>query len=336
MRAIEIAEFGPPEGLKPTGRPVPVAGPGEVLIKVHAAGVNRPDVLQRLGNYPPPPGASDIPGLEVAGEVVAEGPAQPDDNPGVPLPEIKVGDKVCALVTGGGYAEYAVAPKVTCLPWPEGYDAVRAAGILETSLTVWTNVFQRGRLTAGETLLVHGGSSGIGTTAIQLAKAFGARVFTTAGSEDKCRVCEELGAERGINYKTEDFAAIVKEAGGADVILDMIGGKYLEPNLDCLKLEGRLVLIATLGGRTAEVNLGKIMMKRLTVTGSTLRARSPAQKALVVTEVWEKAWPLLSAGTVKPIVHRVFPLDGAADAHRLMEESSHIGKLMLDLSAPAE
>lgn len=331
MRAIEITEPGAPSVLKPATRSTPVPGPGEVLIKVMAAGVNRPDVLQRLGNYPPPPGASDIPGLEVSGEVVAEGPASPEEIT-VPLPAISVGDKVCALTTGGGYAEYAVAPKATCLPWPDGYSAVEAAAIMETYLTVWTNVFQRGRLAAGETFLVHGGTSGIGTTAIQLAKSFGARVFATAGSADKAKLCEELGAERGINYREEDFAAILKEAGGTDLILDMIGGKYLKPNIDCLNVEGRLVLIATLGGASAEAPLGKIMLKRLTVTGSTLRARTPAQKALVVTEVFDRVWPLLAERKVQPLIHTVYPLDGAADAHAMMESSQHVGKLMLDLS----
>jgi len=335
MRAVEIAEFGAPEGLRATRRAIPEPAAGEVLIKVAAAGVNRPDVLQRRGNYPPPPGASDIPGLEVAGEIVAEGPTKPDDNPGVALPAVALGDKVCALVTGGGYAEYVTAPRVCCLPWPDGYGAVEAAAIMETHLTVWTNVFQRGRLGAGETLLVHGGTSGIGTTAIQLAKAMGARVFATAGSDEKCRTCEELGAERGINYKTEDFREIVKTAGGADVILDMIGGKYLGANLDALNVEGRLVLIATLGGATAEAPLGKIMLKRLTVTGSTLRARTPRQKALVVTEVWEQVWPLLVEKRVKPIIHQVFALEEAAAAHATMEGSGHIGKLILDLSREA-
>ena len=238
-----------------------------------------------------------------------------------------------SALVGGGMRNMR-SPQRQLPALPQSYGAVDAAASLETSLTVWTNVCQRGQLPKGERLLVHGGTSGIGTTAIQLGKAFGARVFATAGSDEKCRACEEIGAERGINYRTEDFTAIVKEAGGTDVVLDMIGGKYLAPNLDCLRLEGRLVVIATLGGAVAEAPLGKIMLKRLTVTGSTLRARTPAQKALVVTEVWQKVWPLLADGTVKPIVHAVFPLNGAADAHRMMESSAHTGKLMLDLSRP--
>jgi putative PIG3 family NAD(P)H quinone oxidoreductase len=309
--------------LKPVKRPVPKPGPNELLIKVAAAGVNRPDVAQRMGFYPPPPGAPDIPGLEIAGEVVAAGP---DVEGGW-----KLGDKLCALVIGGGYAEYCLAPAPQCLPVPKGYDMVKAAGLPETFFTVWTNVFERGRLQAGETLLVHGGASGIGTTTIQLAKAFGAKVLATAGSDERARACEKLGADRGINYKTEDYAAVVKDVTGGkgvDLILDMVGGSYLAKNLDSLAVEGRLVLIATLGGTKAEANLNTIMVKRLTVTGSTLRPRTVAQKAVIARALREKVWPLLDQGKLAPVIDRTFPLVQAAAAHQALD-GDHTGKIML-------
>ena len=294
-----------------------------MLIKVGAAGVNRPDVLQRLGRYPPPPGASDIPGLEVAGTIEAVGAgAQP----------WRVGDRVCALVTGGGYAEYCVAPAPQCLPIPRGFDATMAAAIPETFFTVWTNVFQRGRLTAGESALIHGGSSGIGTTAIQLAKAFGARVFATAGSAEKCAACERLGAERAINYRDADFVAVVRDLTGGlgvDLVLDMVGGEYFGRNIDVLAPEGRLVEIGTLHGVTAELNLLAVMQRRLTITGSTLRARSIADKGAIAAAVRQYVWPLLESGAVTPIIHATFPLRDAAAAHRLMESSAHVGKIVL-------
>ncbi|MDE0940951.1 MAG: NAD(P)H-quinone oxidoreductase [Alphaproteobacteria bacterium] len=324
MTAIEIATFGPPEGLQPGTRPMPTPGHGEVLIKVAAAGINRPDIMQRTGNYPPPPGASDIPGLEVAGEVVAIGP-------GVDV--IAVGDKVCALVAGGGYAEYCVAPSVLCLPVPGNLSMAEAAALPETFFTVWTNVFQRGGLQGGESILIHGGSSGIGTTAIQLARAFGARVFATAGSDAKCRACEELGAERGINYRDEDFAAVIAEVTGGegvDLILDMVGGDYFIPNIASLAVEGRLVQIATLHGpKVPDFNILPIMMKRLTVTGSTLRPRTVAQKAVIADELREQVWPLLEQGTVRPVMDQSFALTDAAGAHTRMEGSEHIGKIVL-------
>jgi putative PIG3 family NAD(P)H quinone oxidoreductase len=326
MTAIEIEAPGGPEVLVPATRPVPAPGAGEVLIQVAAAGVNRPDVLQRLGGYPPPPGASDIPGLEVAGRIVALG-----GNAGA----LKLGDEVTALVTGGGYAEYCAAPAAQCLPIPQGLSLTEAAGIPETFFTVWSNVFDRGRLKAGESFLVHGGSSGIGTTAIQLAKALGARVFATAGSAEKCRACEGLGAERAINYRDEDFVAIVKEAtgGGVDVILDMVGGDYIQRNIKALAPDGRLCYIAFLGGAKAEVDFLPVMLKRLTITGSTLRARDVAFKGAIAEKLREKAWPLIEAGRVKPVVHRTFPLAQAAEAHRLMESGEHIGKIVLTTGA---
>jgi putative PIG3 family NAD(P)H quinone oxidoreductase len=324
MTAIEIREPGGPDVLVPATRPVPEPAAGEVLIKVAAAGVNRPDVLQRLGGYPPPPGASDIPGLEVAGEVAALGPEAGD---------LKQGELVTALVTGGGYAEYCAAPAAQCLTVPKGLDLTAAAAIPETFFTVWTNVFERGGLKPGESFLVHGGSSGIGTTAIQLARAFGARVLATAGSAEKCRACEELGAERAINYRDEDFVAVVKEATGegVDVILDMVGGDYIQRNIKALAPDGRLCYIAFLGGSKAEVDFLPMMLKRITISGSTLRARSVAFKAEIARNLKEKVWPLIEAGQVKPVVHRTFPLDRAADAHRLMESSGHIGKIVLTL-----
>lgn len=323
MTAIEIAEPGGPEVLRPIRTTPPALGPDEVLIKVGAAGVNRPDVLQRMGAYPPPAGASPLPGLEVAGTVVACG-AEVDD--------WTTGDRLCALVTGGGYAEYCAAPAPQCLPVPGGLSDVEAAALPETFFTVWTNVFDRAGLRSGESVLIHGGTSGIGTTAIQLARAFGARVFATAGSDDKCRACADLGADRAINYRTEDFAAVIKDATdgrGVDVILDMVGGDYLARNIACLAVEGRHVSIAFLAGAKVTLNLQPIMVKRLTLTGSTLRARPVAEKALIAQALKASVWPLLEAGTVKPIVHRTFALEEAAAAHRLMESSAHIGKIVL-------
>jgi putative PIG3 family NAD(P)H quinone oxidoreductase len=323
MIAIEIREPGEPDVLVPVERPKPVPADGEVLIRVAAAGVNRPDVFQRRGRYAPPPGASDIPGLEVSGTIEALGPG---------VSGVAVGDAVCALVSGGGYAEYCVAPAPQCLPVPRGMDVVTAAAIPETFFTVWTNVFQRGRLQPGESLLVHGGSSGIGTTAIQLAKARGSRVFATAGTPDKCAACERLGAERCVDYRTGDFVAVIREltgGRGVDVVLDMVGADYFARNLDVLAVEGRLVEIATLHGVKAEVNLQAIMGRRLTITGSTLRPRPVADKAAIATELRQHVWPLLESGTVKPIVHATFRLRDAAEAHRVMESSVHTGKLLL-------
>ncbi|MBE7638035.1 zinc-binding dehydrogenase [Sneathiella sp. P13V-1] len=325
MTAIEIKEFGGPENLVPTIRPVPEPALGEVLIKVAAAGVNRPDVLQRMGGYAPPPGASDIPGLEVAGEVVAVGDG---------VTRFKVGDTLCALVAGGGYAEYCVAPEAQCLAVPNGYDMVKAAAVPETYFTVWTNVFDRGRLTGGESFLVHGGASGIGTTAIQLAKSFGARVFATASTDEKCREIEALGAERGINYKSEDYVEVVKELTGGEgvnLILDMVGGSYIQRNISALAVEGRLVYIAFLGGPKADVNFAPVMLKRLTITGSTLRPQSIEAKAAIGKSLEEKVWPLLNAGTVKPIIDSVFPLDQANKAHERIDDSGHIGKIVLEV-----
>lgn len=322
MTAIEIEAFGPPEGLKPTTRPVPTPGNGEVLIRVSHAGVNRPDVQQRLGGYPPPPGASDIPGLEIAGTVVALGPNAGD---------WKIGDQACALVSGGGYAEYCTAPAPQCLPVPKGFTLEQAASVVETSYTVWANVFMRGHLKAGETFLVHGGSSGIGTMAIQMAKAFGARVFATAGSTEKCKVCEDLGAERAINYREEDFVAVMKEAGRADVILDMVGGSYIQRNLDCLNIEGRLCQIAFLEPPVVEkFNFLKMLTLRLTLTGSTLRPRTVEQKAAIARDLRAHVWPLLEDGSIKPVLFKTFAMTEAAAAHALMESSQHIGKIMLD------
>ncbi len=327
MTAIEIKEYGGPENLVPGVRPVPEPKQGEVLIKVAAAGVNRPDVLQRMGGYNPPPGASDIPGLEVAGTVAAVGPG---------VTRLKVGDPLCALVAGGGYAEYCVAPEAQCLAVPDGYDMVKAAAVPETYFTVWTNVFDRGRLQGGETFLVHGGASGIGTTAIQLAKAFGARVFATASTDEKCREIEALGAERGINYKTEDYVEVVKEltgGQGVNLILDMVGGSYIQRNISALAVEGRLVYIAFLGGPTAEVNFAPVMLKRLTITGSTLRPQSIESKAAIGKSLEEKVWPLLNAGAVKPIIDSVFPLEQANKAHERIDDSGHIGKIVLEVGA---
>ncbi len=323
MTAIEIARPGGPEVLVPAQRPVPQPAAGEVLIAVEAAGVNRPDVLQRQGGYAPPPGASDIPGLEIAGRVVALGAG---------VAEWRIGDAATALVAGGGYAEFCAAPAPQCLRLPKGYDALRAAALPETFFTVWTNVFERGRLAAGETFLVHGGSSGIGTTAIQLAHAFGARVFATAGGPEKCAACQRLGAERAIDYNREDFVAVLAEATdgrGADVILDMVGGDYVARNLKALAVDGRLVQIAFLKGSSVEINLLPMMVKRQTLTGSTLRPRSVAEKAAIARALRDKVWPLLDAGTVAPVIHKTFSLARAVEAHRLMESGAHIGKIML-------
>jgi putative PIG3 family NAD(P)H quinone oxidoreductase len=323
MTAIEIAEPGGPEGLKPATRPVPQPGEGEVLIRVAAAGINRPDVMQRKGAYPPPPGASDIPGLEIAGTVVAAG-AQ--------AKSVQPGQEVCALVTGGGYAEYCVAPAAQCLPIPHGLSLVEGAALPETYFTVWSNVFDRGGLKAGEAFLVHGGSSGIGTTAIQLAKAFGATVFTTAGSAEKCKACTDLGADLAVNYREEDFVEAVKAANdgrGVDLILDMVGGDYIARDIDLLAPDGRLVFIAFLGGPKAEINFQKVMLKRLTITGSTLRARDVGFKAAIAANLHAQVWPLLDSGQVRPLVHKTFALDRAAEAHALMESSTHIGKIVL-------
>ncbi len=323
MTCIEIAEPGGPEVLRPTTRPRPVAGPGEVLIEVAAAGINRPDVVQRQGNYKPPPGATDIPGLEVAGTVAALGNGVAD---------WKVGDPVCALVIGGGYAEYCPAPAVQCLPIPKGLSPVEGGALPETFFTVWTNLFDRGRLQPGETLLIHGGSSGIGTTAIQLAAAFGAKVVTTAGSAEKCAACVKLGAAKAINYREQDFVESVKEftgGKGADVIVDMVGGDYIEKNLRALAVEGRLVSIGFQKGAKAEINFMPMMLKRQTITGSTLRIQSVESKGRIARSLREKVWPLIEQGRIRPIVHATFPLAQAADAHRLMESSAHIGKIVL-------
>ncbi len=322
MTVIEIARPGGPEVLAPASRPVPSPGPREVLVQVKAAGVNRPDLMQRLGKYPPPSGASDIPGLEISGTVSATGPGSC----------WQVGDAVCALVSGGGYAEFCVVPDPQCLTLPAGMDFVAAAAIPETFFTVWTNLFERGRLAAGETVLIHGGSSGIGTTAIQLARARGARVFATAGSADKCRACEALGAERAIDYKKEDFVEVmnaVTSGRGVDVVLDMVGGAYLMRNIGILAIEGRLVQIAVLGGARTDINLVPLLQRRLTVTGSTLRARSIEEKGRIAAALRKEVWPLLESGTVRPVIHATFPLTEAANAHRLMETGTHIGKIVL-------
>lgn len=327
MTAIEIATPGGPEVLKPAERPVPQPGKGEILIEVHAAGVNRPDVLQRLGKYEPPPGASDIPGLEVAGVVAALGEG---------VTEFKAGEKVCALLAGGGYAEYATVPAAQALPIPDGLSMIEAACLPETFFTVWSNVFDRGRLKAGEIFLVHGGSSGIGTTAIPLAKAFGAKVFTTAGSDEKCAACVKLGADRAINYKTEDFVEVIKDetqGRGVDVVLDMVGGDYIPRTVSIMATEGRHVSIAFLQSPKVSLNFFPIMTKRLTLTGSTLRARPVADKKAIADALKEKVWPLLSARKVAPLIHRTFPLAEAEKAHALMESSEHIGKIALVVRA---
>ena len=325
MRIVEISEFGGPDVLKLADRPDPVAGPGEVLIEVAAAGVNRPDLIQRLGKYPPPPGASDIPGLEVAGTIVAVGPE---------VSSFSIGDEVCALVAGGGYAERVNVPQEQCLPIPRGLSMIEAAAIPETFFTVWTNVFERGELTRGESILIHGGTSGIGTTAIQLAKALGATVLTTAGSDEKCEAARALGADHAFNYRTTDWVQAGKDATGGrgpDVVLDIVGGDYIPRNLDLLAVEGRLVQIAFLKSPKAELDFSLMMRKRLWITGSTLRPRTPEQKGVIAQQLHRQVWPLLEARTVHPIIHQVFPLAQAADAHRLMETSTHVGKLVLQL-----
>lgn len=326
MQAVEISAFGAPEVLRLAQRPMPVAGAGEVLIRVRASGVNRPDVLQRSGAYPPPPGASDLPGLEVAG-VIESGDADAMAAAGLAL-----GDRVCALVAGGGYAEYCVAPVGQCLPVPAGFDDVQAASLPETFFTVWSNVFDRARLQPGETLLVQGGTSGIGVTAIQLAKALGARVIATAGSDEKCAACLALGADHAINYKTQDFSAVAREltdGKGVDVILDMVAGSYVAREVECLAEDGRLVIIAVQGGVKAEFNAGLVLRRRLVITGSTLRPRPLAFKAAIAASLREKVWPLLEQGRVKPVVHSVFEASNAAQAHVLMETNQHIGKIVL-------
>src|SRR5262245_30647042 len=323
MSAIAITSPGGPDVLKVTEVPTPKPGPGQLLVKVAAAGVNRPDVAQRMGVYPPPPGHSPLPGLEIAGEVVEAGTG---------ATRWKAGDRVCALVNGGGYAEYCLAEETSALPIPAGFDMVRAAALPETFFTVWNNVFERGRLAAGEWFLVHGGSSGIGTTAIQLAKAFGARVLATAGSADKCRACVELGADRAIDYRSEDFVAVAKEATGGkgvDVILDMVGGAYTEKNIIAAAEDGRIVQIATLGGMEAKLNLARLMMKRVTLTGSTLRPRSREAKAGFARALEAKVWPLLASGKVKVVLEATFALTAAADAHRRREAGAHVGKGVL-------
>ena len=320
MRAIEITKPGGPEVLKETQRPMPQAGQGQVVLKVAWAGVNRPDALQRAGAYAPPPTASDLPGLEASGEVVAIGEG---------VTGLALGDQVCALLPGGGYAEYVMTPAAHCLPVPKGMGMKEAACLPETFFTVWSNVFMRGGLKAGERILIHGGSSGIGTTAIQLANAFGARVFVTAGNAEKCAACVELGAERAINYREEDFVEVMTVEGGADVILDMVGGSYIARNIDALDIEGRLVQIAFLGGPKAEINFAPLMMKRLTMTGSTLRPQSDLAKAGIATELREAVWPLLEAGRIAPVMDSEFAFEDAAGAHAHMEASQHIGKIVL-------
>ncbi|PUE30430.1 NAD(P)H-quinone oxidoreductase [Limnohabitans sp. JirII-29] len=329
MRIVDITSPGAPEVLRPGQRPAPQPGVGELLIRVSASGVNRPDVLQRTGNYPVPPGASDVPGLEVAG-VIASG-----DAAAMAAAGLKVGDRVCALVAGGGYADHCVAPVGQCLPIPKGLSDVEAASLPETFFTVWSNVFDRGRLQAGETLLVQGGSSGIGVTAIQMAKALGAKVIVTAGSDDKCAACVALGADHAINYKTHDFVAEVKrltDGKGVDVVLDMVAGDYVAREVECLAEDGRLVIIAVQGGVKSNFNAGLVLRRRLTITGSTLRPRPVAFKAAIASSLRQQVWPLIEAGRIKPVIHSTFDaasLDGAERAHRLMESNQHIGKIVL-------
>ena len=326
MRFVDLPSFGGPEVMTIARKPLPVLKPGEILVRVEAAGVNRPDVAQRQGTYPPPKDASPILGLEISGEVV-------DVAPGVT--EFAIGNKVCGLANGGGYAEYCVLPAGQALRFPNGYDAVRAAAVPETFLTVWANLFQMAGLTEGESVLIHGGSSGIGTTAIQLAHAFGATVYATAGSKEKCEACEKLGAKRAINYKEEDFAEVIKAETehGVDIILDMIGAAYLEKNLASLARDGCLSIIAFLGGAVAEkANLAPIMVKRLTVTGSTMRPRTAEEKRAIRDDLLSQVWPLLDEGTVAPVIYRTFSFDDVVEAHRLMETSDHIGKIMLKLA----
>jgi NADPH2:quinone reductase len=323
MRAVEISRPGDPDVLVEVDRPTPQPASGEVLVKVAAAGVNRPDVMQRMGHYPPPPGITDIPGLEIAGVVERLGDG---------VNGWHVGDRVTALVAGGGYAEYCVVPAPQCLPVPANVDFVHAAAIPETFFTVWTNVFERGRLKASESILIHGGSSGIGTTAIQLARAFGARVIATAGSAEKCAACERLGAERAINYRETDFVAAAKDATGGrgvDVVLDMVGGDYFPRNMDALAMDGRLVSIAVLNGVKTTINILTMMQRRLTLTGSTLRTRPIAEKGAIAAALRQHVWPLLESGKVSPVIHATFPLRNAAEAHRVMESGAHIGKIVL-------
>ena len=326
MRAVAISQPGPADVLQIAERPTPPYKAGELLIKVHAAGINRPDVLQRLGKYAPPAGASDLPGLEVAGEVV---------DGDFSNTEFKKGDLVCALVQGGGYAEYCAAPAGQCLPLPKGLTALEGASLPENFFTVWSNVFDRCALADGETLLVQGGTSGIGVAAIQLAAALGHRVFATAGSDEKARACETLGAERGINYRTEDFVAVVKEltdGKGVDVILDMVGGDYLPREIDCLADDGRIGLIAVQGGSKATLDLGQVLRRRLSVSGSTLRPRPVAFKAAIAQHLRTTVWPLIEAGKIKPVIYQTFPLEKANEAHALMEASTHVGKIMLQVA----
>jgi NADPH2:quinone reductase len=320
MRAIEITKPGGPEVLQMTQRPVPTAGHGQVVLKVAYAGVNRPDALQRAGMYAPPPTASDLPGLEASGTIVAIGDG---------VAGLSIGDQVCALLPGGGYAEYVMTPAAHCLPVPEGLSLKEAACLPETFFTVWSNVFTRGGLKAGERFLVHGGSSGIGTTAIQLANAFGARVFATAGSAEKCAACLALGAEKAINYKEEDFVEVMKAEGGADLILDMVGGDYIPRNVKVLANDGRLVQIAFLQGAVVELNFAMMMMKRLTITGSTLRPQSDLAKAQIAQDLREVVWPLIASGKIKPVMDSTFDFSEAADAHARMESSGHIGKIVM-------
>ena len=326
MKAVEITSYGAPEVLRLGERPAPIDGPGEVVIRVSASGVNRPDVLQRTGNYPVPPGASDIPGLEVAGEIV-EGDAKAMAAAG-----FAKGDRVCALVAGGGYAQLCVAPVGQCLPVPKGFSDIEAASLPETFFTVWSNVFDRARLQAGETLLIQGGSSGIGVTAIQMAKALGAKVIVTAGSDDKCDACLKLGADHAINYKTHDFAAEAKRltgGAGVNVVLDMVAGAYVAREVESLAEDGRLVIIAVQGGVKSEFNAGMVLRKRLVITGSTLRPRPVAFKAAIAQSLQAKVWPLLESGAIKPVIHSTFPAADAAKAHELMESNQHIGKIVL-------
>ncbi len=323
MRAVEISQPGGPEVLRITEREMPQPGNSQVVIKVAWAGINRPDALQRAGAYAPPPGASDLPGLEASGHVAALGDG---------VTGLKLGDPVCALLPGGGYADYVATPAAHCLPVPAGMDLRAAACLPETFFTVWTNVFMRGGLKAGERFLVHGGSSGIGTTAIQLADAFGARVFTTAGSDEKCAVCTNLGAERAINYRSEDFVEVLKAEGGADLILDMVGGDYIPRNLATLAMDGRLVQIAFLSGPKVEVNFAQVMVRRLSITGSTLRPQSDLAKARIAQDLREAVWPLLEAGRIAPVIDSEFDLADAATAHERLETAGHIGKIVLKVA----
>jgi len=330
MKAIEITSYGAPEVLRAVERPDPVAGVGELLIRVAASGVNRPDVLQRKGHYPVPPGASDLPGLEVAGEIVS------GDAAALAEAGFKIGDRVCALIAGGGYAQLCVAPVAQCLPVPKGWSDTEAASLPETFFTVWSNVFERGRLQKGETLLIQGGTSGIGVTAIQIAKAMGATVIATAGSDDKCEACRKLGADHAINYRTSDFAEEAKKltgGKGVDVVLDMVAGDYVAREIECMAEDGRLVIIAVQGGVKSDFNAGLVLRKRLVITGSTLRPRPVAFKGAIAKALREKVWPLLESGAVKPVIHSTFAADGepsgAAQAHALMESNQHIGKIVL-------